>query len=87
VSEPALAHALVAAALVGDTQLAHLLQSALGESAPRHIAQALAELAGRTGRLQLRTASTAVAELARRGLLDLAKLRAAAQGTAAANSL
>jgi tetratricopeptide (TPR) repeat protein len=87
VSEPALAHALVAAALVGDTQLAHLLQSALGESAPRQIAQALAELAGRTGRLQLRTASTAVAELARRGVIDLAKLRAAAQGTAAANSL
>jgi tetratricopeptide (TPR) repeat protein len=85
--EPSLAHAMVAAALVGDTQLAGIIQSALGEAAPRQIANALAELAGRTGRLQLGTASTAVAELARRGLIDLAKLRAATAGTAAANSL
>jgi tetratricopeptide (TPR) repeat protein len=83
----ALAHALVAAALVGDTQLAQHLQATLGDNAPRQVAGALAELAGRTGRLQLATASTAVAELARRGVLDLAKLRAAAAGTPAANSL
>jgi hypothetical protein len=87
VTEPALAHALVAAALVGDTQLAQQLHTALGDSSPRQVATALAELAGKTGRLQLGTASTAVAELARRGMLDLAKLRAAAAGTPAANAL
>ena len=46
-----------------------------------------AELADRTGRLSLGTASTAIAELARRGVIDLAKLRAAAAGTPVANSL
>jgi hypothetical protein len=51
------------------------------------VAAALAELMGREGRFQLATASTAVAELARRGLLDLAKVRAAAAGTAVANHL
>jgi len=56
-------------------------RDALSLAAPRQIANALAELAGRTGRLSLGTASTAVAELARQGLLDLAKLRAAAAGT------
>ena len=80
-TDASLAHALVAAALVGDTQLASQLGSALGEEAPRCVAVALAELDGRAGRLQLATASTAVAELARRGLLDLAKVRAAAAGT------
>jgi tetratricopeptide (TPR) repeat protein len=85
--DSALAHALVAAALVGDTQLAQRLQAALGDNASRQVAGALAELAGRTGRLQLATASIAIAELARRGLLDLAKLRAATAGTPAANSL
>jgi tetratricopeptide (TPR) repeat protein len=86
-SEVALARALVAAALVGDAQLAQRVQAALGDEAASVIANVLAELAGKSGRLQLSTASTAVAELARRGLLDLAKLRAAAVGTAAANTL
>jgi tetratricopeptide (TPR) repeat protein len=86
-SEIALARALVAAALVGDTELAQQLQTALGDDTARSVAEALAELVGRTGRLQLGTASTAVAELARRGYLDLAKLRAAMAGTAAANTL
>jgi len=85
-SDAALARALVAAALVGDTQLAQRLQSALGDDAPREVAASLAELAGKSGRLQLATASTAIAELARRGLIDLAKVRAAAAGTAAANA-
>jgi tetratricopeptide (TPR) repeat protein len=85
--DAALGHALVAAALLGDTQLASRVQAALGDRAPRQVAIALGELAGRTGRLQLTTASTAVAELARRGMLDLAKLRAAAVGTPAANTL
>jgi tetratricopeptide (TPR) repeat protein len=86
-SETALARALVAAALVGDIELAEQLQTALGDDTPRSVAEALAELVGRTGRLQLGTASTAVAELARRGYLDLAKLRAAMATTAAANTL
>ena len=86
-SEIALARALVAAALVGDTELAQQLQTALGDDTPRSVAEALAELVGRTGRLQLGTASTAVAELGRRGYLDLAKLRAAMARTAAANTL
>jgi tetratricopeptide (TPR) repeat protein len=85
-SDAALARAMVAAALVGDTQLAQRLQSALGDDAPREVAASLAELAGKSGRLQLATASTAIAELARRGLIDLAKVRAAAAGTAAANA-
>ncbi|MDX2089001.1 MAG: hypothetical protein SFX73_14185, partial [Kofleriaceae bacterium] len=76
-----LAHALVAAALIGDTQLASQLGSALGDEAPVRVATALAELDGRDGRLQLASASTAVTELARRGLLDLSKVRAAAAGT------
>ncbi len=86
-SPSALARALIATALVGDTELAERIGAALGDAAPRQIANALAELAERTGRLQLGTASTAIAELARRGLLDLAKLRAAAAGTPVANSL
>jgi hypothetical protein len=85
-SDAALARALVAAALVGDTQLAQRLQNALGDDAPREVAASLAELAGKSGRLQLSTASTAIAELARRGLIDLAKVRAAAAGTPAANA-
>jgi tetratricopeptide (TPR) repeat protein len=86
-SPRALAHALVAAALVGDPELAERALDALGDDAPRHVALGLAELAGRTGRLQLATASTAIAELARGGLLDLAKLRVAAAGTPVANLL
>lgn len=85
--ESSLAHALIAAALIGDTQLASILSVALGDDAPRKIAAALAELAGREGRLQLATASTAIAELGRRGLIDLAKIRAAAAGTPVASLL
>ncbi|MCW5802738.1 MAG: hypothetical protein KIT31_10155, partial [Deltaproteobacteria bacterium] len=85
--ESSLAHALVAAALVGETQLAQRITTALGEEAPVRIAAALAELAGREGRLQLQTASTAIAELARRGTLDLAKVRTAAAGTPVAGVL
>src|SRR5262249_42644639 len=60
----ALARAVIAAALVGDTPLAERVEAALGEAAPRHIVTALAELADRTGRLSLGTASTAIADLA-----------------------
>jgi tetratricopeptide (TPR) repeat protein len=77
----ALAHALVATALVGETTLAEQINQALGQDAPRLVAGALAELVGREGRLQLQTASTAITELAKRGLLDIAKVRAAAEGT------
>jgi tetratricopeptide (TPR) repeat protein len=76
-----LAQALVAAALVGETKLAGMIVAALGEEAPRRITHALAELVNRVGRLELKTASTAVAELGRRGVVDLHKLRAAASGT------
>ncbi len=87
-AEISLAHALVAAALIGDTQLASRLGAALGDDAPRRVASALAELTGKhEGRLQLASASTAIAELARRGHIDLAKVRAAAAGTAVANLL
>nr|MBA2539458.1 hypothetical protein [Deltaproteobacteria bacterium] len=85
--QSSLAHALIAAALVGETALAKQIGSALGDEGPKKIAEALAELAGRDGRLQLASASTAVAELGRRGLLDLSKLRAAAQGTPVASVL
>ncbi|MBA3818238.1 MAG: hypothetical protein H0X17_05055, partial [Deltaproteobacteria bacterium] len=80
--------ALVAAALVGDTPLAQQLGIALGDDAARGVAAALAELSDRSdARFQLTSASTAVVELARRGLLDLQKLRAAASGTPVANIL
>jgi tetratricopeptide (TPR) repeat protein len=81
VAKSSLAQALVAAALVGETTLAGKLVTALGEDAPAKITAALAELANRTGRFELASASTAVAELGRRGLVDLARLRAAASGT------
>ncbi len=83
----ALAHAIIAAALVGETTLAKKINVALGDEGPRKIAEALAELEPREGRLQLKSASTAIAELARRGLLDLSKLRAAAAGTPVAGIL
>jgi tetratricopeptide (TPR) repeat protein len=86
-----LAHALVAAALVGDTPLAERLGIALGDDAPKHVASALAELAGNPDgeprRLELQSASTAIAELGRRGLLDMQKIRAYAAGTPVANVL
>jgi Tfp pilus assembly protein PilF len=83
----ALAHALVAAGLLGDAPLASRVAQALGDEAPRRVAVALVELAGRDGRLALPAAATAVTELARRGILDLARLRAAASGTPAASLL
>ncbi|MGE5181093.1 MAG: tetratricopeptide repeat protein, partial [Acidobacteriota bacterium] len=60
-----LAQALVAAALVGDTKLAGELASALGDAAASRIVAALAELSGKQGRLELASATTAVAELGR----------------------
>jgi tetratricopeptide (TPR) repeat protein len=82
-----LAQALVAAALIGDAELATKLVAALGDEAPRRVAASLAELSERKGRLELATASTAIAELGRRGVLDLAKVRAAASGTPAESAL
>jgi tetratricopeptide (TPR) repeat protein len=76
-----LAHAVVAAALIGDTKLAGELVGLLGEPGPTFIAAALTELVSRDGRFELGSASTAIAELGRRGLLDVAKVRAAATGT------
>ncbi|MEJ7603552.1 MAG: tetratricopeptide repeat protein, partial [Kofleriaceae bacterium] len=85
--EATLSRALIAAALVGDTHLVQQVGTALGDAAPRRIAAALAELAGREGRLQLVGAWTAISELGRRGMLDLAKVRAAAVGTSVAGVL
>jgi tetratricopeptide (TPR) repeat protein len=81
VAASSLAQALIAAALVGDTQLAASLNAALGDEAPGKVAAALVDLVDREGRLQLASAGPAISELARRGLLDLAKVRAAAAGT------
>ena len=85
--EASLAHALVAAALIGDTPLAARIGRALGEmpraGSPRRSPSSPAA----EGRLQLASASTAIAELARRGVIDLAKVRAAAAGTAVADLL
>jgi len=67
--------------------LAQRVKVALGEAAPRGVARALVELDGRRGRLQLSSAGAAVAELARRGVLDLAAIRAAAAGTPVAAAL
>ena len=80
-ANPSLAHALVAAALVGETALATSLSKALGEDGPRRVVAALTELVDREGRIQLVSASTAITELGRRGVLDLAKLKAAALGS------
>ena len=85
--ETSLAHAFVATALLGDSALATRLLTALGDDAPRWIANALLELVGRDGRLQLASAATAIGELARRGTIDLAKVRAAAAGTPVATAL
>jgi tetratricopeptide (TPR) repeat protein len=77
-----LAQALVAAALCGETDLAARLATALGEDAPPRITAALTELSHRRGgRFELGPASTAIAELGKRGVVDLEKLRAAATGT------
>jgi len=45
------------------------------------VAAALAELADRRGRFELGSASTAIAELGRRGVVDVQKIRIAATGT------
>jgi tetratricopeptide (TPR) repeat protein len=82
-----LAQALVAAALIGDTPLAQKLVQAMGDEAPRRVASALGELSGRGGRIQITSASTAVAELGKRGVLDLHQVRAAASGTPVASLL
>ena len=95
IAASSLAQALVAAALVGDTHLAGKLVAALGPDAPRQIASALIELGRRapsqprerTRRFELTSASTAIAELGHRGLLDLGALRAAASGTPAERAL
>ncbi|HEY3806922.1 MAG TPA: tetratricopeptide repeat protein [Kofleriaceae bacterium] len=95
IAASSLAQALVAAALVGDTQLAGKLVSALGAEAPREIVVTLVELGQRGGtggrdrarRFELASASTAVAELGHRGLIDLGALRAAASGTGVESAL
>ena len=61
--------------------------TALGDDAPPRIAAALAELVNRGGRFELGSASTAIAELGRRGVLDMREVRAAAAGTPVANVL
>ena len=82
-----IARALIAAALVGETALAGKLIAGLGDDAPRRVAFALGELITRVGRFELASASTAIAELGRRGLIDVHKIRAAASGPAVANLL
>lgn len=83
----ALGRALVAAALIGETDVAKRIAEVLGEEAPPRIAAALADLKGRAGRIELAGASTAIHELARRGVVDMQKLRQAASGTAAEQAL
>jgi len=95
IAASSLAQALVAAALVGDTALATKLVHALGSDAPSQITAALVELGeripvssrDRSRRFELSSASTAVAELGHRGLIDLGALRAAATGTVVETSL
>jgi tetratricopeptide (TPR) repeat protein len=78
IAKSSLAQALVAAALCGEIDLARQLVSALGETTAETVAAALADLTERTGKLELKGAATAVVELARREVLDLHQLRAAA---------
>lgn len=67
-----LAQALVAAALVGDLDIATKLVAALGDAAPASVSAVLAELPDRNQRkLSLGTAATAIAELGQKGVLDL----------------
>jgi tetratricopeptide (TPR) repeat protein len=82
VAGSSLAQALVAAALCGETHLASQLVGALGEDAPPRIAAALVELVNRRGRFDLSSASTAIHELGRRGVVDVQKIRQAATGPA-----
>jgi tetratricopeptide (TPR) repeat protein len=81
VAGSSLAQALVAAALVGETELAAKLVDALGEDAPPRIVSTLGELVHRRGKFELASASTAISELGRRGVLDVQTLRLAASGT------
>jgi hypothetical protein len=83
----ALGRALVACALVAENNVAKRIADVLGEEAPSRIAAALAELEDRSGRLSLAGASTAVSEIARRGIIDIQKVRLAASGTAAEQAL
>jgi len=75
IAASSLAQALIAAALVGEGQLANLLVAALGDEAPQKIAAALADLVDRRGKLELSTAATAITELGRRGVVDVGKIR------------
>jgi len=86
IAERTLGRALVATALVGEATLAQKLATVLGESAAPQVVGALTELEAREGRMQVSSASTAITELARRGVLDLAKLRAAAAATSIASA-
>jgi tetratricopeptide (TPR) repeat protein len=81
IAPASLAQALVAAALCGETALAHRLVETLGDDSAPRVVGALVSLADRAGRFEIKSATTAIGELARRGTLDLQKLRAAAGGT------
>lgn len=73
ISATSLAHALVAAALVRDFDIATQLAAALGDAAPASLSAALAELAERNrSKFSHTTASTAIAELGDKGVLKLA---------------
>ncbi|HET9990231.1 MAG TPA: hypothetical protein VFQ65_16990, partial [Kofleriaceae bacterium] len=92
IGKTAMSQALVAAALVGDTNLAAKIVTTIGEDAPTRVTNALVGLVGRNKglngrRFEAKSAAAAVAELGRRGVLDLAKLRAAAAGTPIASEL
>jgi tetratricopeptide (TPR) repeat protein len=86
IAPSSLAQALIAAALLNETQVAAKLIEALADDVAPALTSALVQLVDRPPqpkgrRFQLDSATTAIAELARRGILDLAKLRAAAAGT------
>jgi hypothetical protein len=93
IGKTALSQALVAAALVGDTNLATKIVTTIGEDAPSRVTNALVGLAvrgkggGNGRRFEAKSAATAIAELGRRGVIDLAKLRAAAANTPIASDL
>ncbi|MEO8845923.1 MAG: hypothetical protein ABI591_09085 [Kofleriaceae bacterium] len=91
IGKPALGQAVIAAALLGDANLAIKLVHALGDDAPERVTDALLDLVDRpkpsNGRhFELKSAATAIAELARRGMLDLQRLRAATANTAIADA-
>lgn len=77
VAANSLAHALIAAAVVKDFELAVKLAAALGELAAPSVTAALAELDDQNRRqLSLAAATAAIAELGKTGVLNLSKLRA-----------